>query len=89
MRTKLKNKSPLYTKAIEEADGILGRINLHQGEFEYFSTVNPGHIFKLEIRPMKDGLVHGQPRAWQHSDLFHISEIHGREKTHIARYYYQ
>jgi hypothetical protein len=89
MRIELKNESPLYTEAVEEADDILTRIDLHQGEFEYFSTVKPGHMFKLEIRPMKNGLVHGQPRAWQHSDLFHLTEIGGGEKTHIARYYYQ
>lgn len=80
MRTELKTENNMWEQVVEEADGILKRINMHQGKFEYFSQVHPG-MFRLIIRPMKRELVHGQPSSFHHADLF-CGELH------IARYYY-
>ena len=81
MITEIKDEARNWNPIVEEAEGILGRLKIQQGEFEYLSQIQRGG-FTLVIRPMREGItLHGQPIAWQYTDLFH-------GPTHIARFHY-
>jgi hypothetical protein len=89
MRIELKIENQGWEAVVQEAEEILGRLAMHQGNFEYFSTVKEGAMFRLVIRPMNPDRVlqYGQPCSYKYSELYFLKDSTALPNL-IARYHH-